>query len=92
MNIPSRIRITAKTDYEVFLVDHFPEADTMGSCCSDSRQILIRNDLTPRQKTITLIHEILHAMQFEYGIKIPHESVDQLDEAIERCLRLNKWL
>lgn len=90
--IPPSVRITAKVAYPVRMVDRFSDTDTLGECSQEPREIRIRSDLSPRLTLITFIHEVLHAMQFEYGIKIPHASVNQLDSAIEACLRLNKWL
>ena len=34
----------------------------------------------------TFLHEILHAIEYEYGIEIPHPLVHALEEPIRRLL------
>lgn len=93
MKIPKKVRITSKVVYKVQIVTAFEkEPYTMGTCCPDDKLILLRADLSPRNLLVTFIHELIHAMQFEHGIKIRHSSINQLDSAIERLLRLNRWI
>ena len=55
---------------------------TIGLCDEHRREILIRKGLSEDETLKTLLHELLHAMEFEYQIKIPHQSVYQYEEAI----------
>ena len=91
MKIPAKVRLTGKVAYEVVWTDGLGK-DTCGECRYDSKQIILKNGLSQRLTTQTFIHEVLHAVEFEYGIPIPHTIVTQLDEALERVLRLNKWI
>lgn len=90
-NIPKKIRITAKISYDVFIVANFDD-DKLGWCDPEARQILIRSGLGDREFLATFIHEVLHAIEFECKIALPHKTLDKLDSAIERVLRLNKWI
>jgi len=92
MKLPEKVRITYGTSYKVEMVEALDKPTIMGDCDPDLHLIRICSTLSERQILVTFIHELLHALQFEYGIKIAHSSIDQLDEAIERLLRLNGWL
>lgn len=89
MKIPNSIRITSRVSYQVVWVEGF-ELD--GECCSDSRQIRIRMGMSEKLTLETLIHEILHALEFEHKIPIPHKVIHQLEGAVLRVLKLNGWL
>lgn len=89
--IPRKVRITAKVSYTVLFVDKL-DIDNMGVCDPNTRQILILLGMSTKDTLATFIHELLHAMEFEHGIEIPHKAVHQLDVAIESLLRLNKWI
>lgn len=89
--LPRKVRITAKISYSVLFVDKL-ENDDLGSCDKNSRQILILLGMSKKETLATFIHELIHAIEFEYNIAIPHLAVHQMDLAIEAILRLNKWV
>lgn len=91
MKFPHKVRITSKVSYEVVWVDRFDNEAWLGECRPDNKQIVLRRGRPERETLQTFIHEILHAVEFEYGAAIPHRLVYQLEEAFEAILRLNRW-
>lgn len=81
--------------YEVLYVPSFNDVGdkkTYGECRYDDKQIIIALDQTPMEMVHTLIHESFHAICYENKINIPHKAIHQLEEAIYRVLKLNKWI
>jgi hypothetical protein len=54
----------------------------VGLCDEARREILIKSGMSSDETLKTLLHELLHAMEFEYSIKIPHEAIYQYEEAL----------
>lgn len=98
MKIPSKVRITSKVCYEVVFVDHFIDDDpkskylTRGECRKEQKQIVIKNGMSKTETYKTLLHEILHAVEFESKHPIPHKTVYMLEKNLWRLLKLNKWI
>lgn len=93
MKIPSRVRIKRGVRYEIVRqteIDGKP--DTLGLCDPNTRHLYIKSDLSKTEEIKTYIHEMLHALEAEWDIKIPHESVYRLEEAIYKFLTLNKLI
>jgi hypothetical protein len=40
----------------------------------------------------TLIHEVIHAIEFEWNQPIPHKITYTLEEGIWKILKLNGWI
>jgi len=80
---PKELHVNEET-YSVRFVDKIPgeKLDVHGICDSGKHEILIRKDLTKSQTFRVFIHEVLHALEFEYEIKIEHKTVHQLEKAI----------
>lgn len=57
-----------------------------GYCDNDLRTIEIMRGQGREESFKTLIHEILHAMEFEYEFDIPHRLVARLEEPLFRFL------
>lgn len=53
-----------------------------GECHFPDREIVMRTKQRRTELMQTLIHEILHAFEFEYGIKIPHRVIYDLEHPI----------
>lgn len=62
------------------------DKNTVGMCCDDDKEICVRLGIGKREQAKTLIHELLHALEFEYQISIPHELIYKLEEPIYRLL------
>lgn len=91
--IPNRIRIKAKVSYEIVTQDVIKnDPDCLGLCDDKTRHIYLRAVQSDTDRLKTLIHEVIHCWEFEYKIKIPHESTYKLEEAIYKFLTLNKFI
>jgi hypothetical protein len=82
-------------------VDRFDDPNQMGECRrtlgknsyeGNIRQIVIRNDLSKRALVETLLHELLHAVEYEYKLPIPHQLIHKLEKPLLRILLLNGWI
>jgi hypothetical protein len=62
------------------------DKDTLGITDSGDRTIRIKLGMSRRQTFRTFIHEVLHALEFEFGIKIKHKSVYKYSKAIHHLL------
>jgi len=98
MKIPSKVRITSKISYKVkFVKEVDPEYDkknqdrTLGLCSNDDKTIYLKEGMSQKQTRETFYHELCHAIEFCYGIKIPHQLIYELEHPLERLHFLNKW-
>ena len=89
--IPARIKIKNRVVYEIVWVDSFKDPKTLGECRFDARQIALKTGQSDRETLKTLIHEILHAIDYERGIPIRHRTVYQMETAIYYILFHNDW-
>ena len=90
--IPSHVRTTSKRDYEVTYIDQFKDVDQLGECRQDPPQIVIKSGQTSKEELSTGIHEILHALSFDYDINLTETQVLKLEKALLNLLRLNKLI
>ena len=85
-----RTLVVGKHVWEVRFVRKMPFADkdrgTLGICSDDDKEIYVRLGIGKSEQAKTLIHEILHAFEFEYNFSIPHELIYKLEEPIYRLL------
>jgi hypothetical protein len=74
-------------------VDRFDDEQILGQCCPDKRIIYIRKKLSNKKRIVTFIHEVMHAIEYEYEeCIIPHSTLNKLDEAMYMVLCKNKWI
>ncbi len=91
MKIPSRIRITGRVSYEVLYSDVIKnDPHCMGMCDPNTRQIIIKNGMSEAKQIKTLVHELLHSIEFESKTPIPHKVTYALEAGIYKVLKLNK--
>ena len=91
VKIPSRIKIKNKVVYELVWVDEFSDPDTLGECRPWAKQIAIKSGQSERQEIKTFLHELLHAICEERGIKVSHRAIYQLEDALFYILFHNDW-
>jgi hypothetical protein len=91
VKIPSRIKIKNKVVYELVWVDEFADPDTLGECRPWASQIAIKNGQSDKQEMKTFLHEMLHALCEERGIKVSHRAIYQLEDALFYILFHNDW-
>lgn len=63
--------------------------DTIAHCHPGDYVIRIKRGLGRAETFKSFIHEVLHAIEFEYPIKIKHKVIYELEDAIFRLLQLN---
>jgi hypothetical protein len=93
MKIPARIRIKRGVHYEIVWQSEIAsDPDCAGLCDPNTRTIYLLIGMSETETIKTLIHEVTHALEAEWGEKIPHRLVYVLEEAVYKLLKLNKWL
>ena len=65
------------------------DEETLGLCDFDEKIIYVKEDQEPDMIFGTVIHELGHAMEHEYKIRISHKAIYQLDEAITQLFKDN---
>ena len=88
--IPKKIRITTRISYEVRFVRL--SDDTLGECCGEDRVIYIRTGMSWKMTVLTLIHEILHCIEYEFDFDLPHRTIYKMEKALFDILKLNYWI
>lgn len=70
--------------YEIRMVTRIPGADKdqYGECDDGAKIIHIRKNQSPMGLFRTFLHEVLHAIECEYRLKLKHEQVDSLEVAL----------
>lgn len=84
VTLPKRIKIK-KRWWKVISVEEYIIYDgrkCRGLCDGNERVITIYVGQRPRMVMSTFWHEILHAIEFEYGIPIPHRMIYATEGAI----------
>jgi hypothetical protein len=93
VKIPSKIRLKKGVEYQIVrqdLIDDDPSC--LGICNGLTKTIIIKTGLSDRLTLETLIHELLHAICFEFEVKIPHKLIYALEAPIIKILKLNGWI
>lgn len=86
MRIPHKVRITAKVTYRVVYVDRFDNPEVIGFLNSEDKTITILRTLGKKKKLEIFIHELLHAIEHEYDIALPHKLIYKLQEPLTKVL------
>lgn len=90
--IPSHIRITSKRDYQVMYVDSFKDVEQLGECRWQPPQIVAKAGQSDKEIFSTILHEAVHALDFEDEIGLTEAQVIKLERGLLRMLKLNKWI
>lgn len=91
-NIPTKVQISAKKDYEVLLIKDFHGEDTYGETRYDQQQIVLKSDLGPKIITEVYFHEILHALSNEHDIGLSEEQVLNFEGTLPYIIKMIKQL
>lgn len=62
------------------------EKTCLGICDPERREIMIKIGQTKEETFKTFLHELLHAIEFEYELKIKHKLVHALEDPIFKLL------
>jgi hypothetical protein len=93
MKIPAKVKIKRGVYYKVLWQEIIADDHScMGITIKEDRTIIIKIGMSNTDTAKTFIHELIHAIEFEYNEPIPERIVYALDEGIFKVLKLNKWL
>lgn len=82
-------RVYVRDSYYKILFVEAEDKDLDGAIgiCDPARQFIkIRKGMSPRETLATFIHEMAHALEFEYNIPIKHKAVYKLEKAVFNLL------
>ncbi len=89
MNIPTHIYVR-KRRWEVEILEGeyimYEGRRCRGTACPETRTIELCSKMGRRKMLSTFIHEVLHAIEFEYQIKIPHRLIYALEGPLARVV------
>lgn len=72
--------------HECYKIRYKKRLGCFGMTDSEKKVITIKSGLSPRQLLATIVHELLHVIEFERPIKIRHKQVYKLEAAIVELL------
>lgn len=83
--------IIGRRTWAVVFCDAVPDGDPSwhGYCWEYEDTIYLVKGYSPRNTFETFIHEIMHALEYTWNIKIPHELIYILQRPIARFVRDN---
>ena len=99
MRIPHKVKIAPGIFYHVVWVDKFDDPEQVG--WSDDgvgtkkrpkkgpKLIYLKKGMSDKFTTEIFIHEVLHAIEFEYELKLPHSLVYALQGPLALLLTKN---
>lgn len=87
-NIPTKIKIAPKREYEILHIKDFHGVEQYGETRFDTNQIILKTGLSPKLMTETYWHEILHAISEAYNIGLTEEQVLNLEAAYTTIRRV----
>lgn len=75
-----------KATYHLIFVDRLAE-DDLGVCDDKAKLIMISKRQTPEEMEATVYHELLHAIECEYRLKLGHPVIRKLEWAMAQVVR-----
>ena len=88
--IPSHIRVGAAMYKIVINKDKLIEDGSDGYCNPADSVLVINSEVGPQRKWQVLVHELLHAIEVQYNIKLNHRKINQLESALYQLLKDNR--
>jgi hypothetical protein len=90
VTFPEKLKI-GKHEWSVIQSESHEDAekDDLGVCVWDDKLIWISVRQSREQLICSFIHEVFHAIEYEYKIKIPHGIIYALEKPIRCFLRDN---
>jgi len=71
---------------EIYKVRFKKKLDCYGLTNARKKTITIKAGMSARETLATLIHELLHVLEFETPIKLKHKTIYKLEEGIVELL------
>lgn len=85
--IPAEVKI-GETLYEVLWCKEFPrDKKQLGDTRFVEKQIIIKENQTPKELLVTYFHEVLHCASKEYGAELTENQVLALENLLTDLIR-----
>lgn len=84
--IPHLVKFNDRV-YEVCWVEKFKSDNVLGETRFEPTQIVIKSDMENKETVKTYLHEVIHAISFEYGANLTETQVLALEEALKDILK-----
>lgn len=91
-NIPTKVQVGAKSEYEVLWIPDFHGTETFGETRFDTKQIVIRSGMGPKITVETFYHEFCHALSYEHGLNLTEPQVLQMEATFPYMMRIMEGL
>lgn len=90
MNFPKIVYIN-DTSYHIRFLKRlkYEGEDVVSLFCPDERTIFIKLGMSDSKTMQTFIHECLHAIEFEYDLKISHKLIYKMEDPILKFIYQN---
>jgi hypothetical protein len=91
VKLPKRVRIKRKW-WTIIGVDEYiiyQGRKCRGLCNGNTREIHIYTRQREKMILSTLLHELLHAIEFTYGLSVPHRLIFELEGPLAELLIKN---
>lgn len=99
MKIPHKVKIKPGVFYTVVWVDRFDDPEQIGWTADGvgtkarpepgPKMIYLKKGMSRKETLEIFVHEVLHAIEFEYGITLPHKIVYALQGPLALVLTQN---
>lgn len=91
MKLPKRVKIKRRW-WTIIATDEYiiyQGRRCRGLCNGDTREIHIYTGQREKMIFSTLLHELLHAIEFTYGVQMPHRLIFELEGPLADMLMKN---
>lgn len=88
--IPSRIMIARKKWYDVVWstnLTNYQGKQLYGATSQDPPVITIQTGMSPKLTVITYLHELAHALSFEYDLDLTEKQIQKLEKSFYYLLK-----
>lgn len=73
-----------ENNWQIRFVRSLDGIKTLGLCDPADHIIYILQGQSPKERFKTFVHELLHALEYEYSFEMPHKSIYDLEEPLTR--------
>jgi hypothetical protein len=89
MTIPETVKIGGLI-FDVKFTEHLTrDSSCLGQHCGNLQEIQIDSGLKQQMKESSFLHEVLHGIDFVYGVGLSHEAVKQLEGGLYAFIKDN---
>lgn len=86
-NIPISVKVSPKRSFEVVWVEGFQDASVLGETRFNPDQIALKTNESTTETVKTYLHELLHAVDDEYGVGLTEKQVRTLENCLAQILK-----